>query len=325
MNEILNGILVTLVIADFFLLLGVILLFLILDAVEGGFDVNLEHPKARKWLRELFRPKATAILLALLGSVFSCWAADGEEPTLAATEAVHTNIASNVQTSKGWRRYHVIGEEGGTLKDASGKIADYLTGETVKASAAYCEDLAAAAHEGMTNALSQLYAVTNRISQFEGRIYIAGDLQASQERANIWCYIASETFTGREDVFNVWFSRELGNAPHMTFRYRTELGEEYVSGVWENWQITHDTNGFQRCHQITVTRPQTVGAITMRTDPYPKFGTPEGGFDFAKKVFYLTTDENTVTNLPWTGIWTNSTGRVLQWNNGIYMGEVEND
>lgn len=328
LNDIGQTLTVLLVIGDILLAAIVVVLLLILDAVEAGFDVNLDHPKVKKFLKVFGRGGGLIIAFLLMSTANVAF---GDEHLLGAgTEdedetSTTTNTVSNIETSLGWKRYHVLGEAGGTLKDKSGKIADYLTGQTMTAAAAYAGELAEAAHEGMTNALQRLYAVTNNLSRFEGRIYIAGDLMADQtERTNLWCYIAAEAYSEGKDIYHVWFSRELPSKPVMTFRYRTELGTEDVTGIWENWNSPVSTNGFEGCRKIVVERPSFVGRVTMRTDSYPKFGLEsQGGFDFAKGAFYLTTDENTVTNLPWTGVWTNSANKVFQWNNGIFCGEVE--
>ena len=328
LNDIGQTLTVLLVIGDVLLAAIVVVLLLILDAVEGGFDVNLEHPKVKRLLRYFGRGGGFIIAFLLMATAIVAY---GDEPLLGAGNedddetSTTTNTVSNIETSLGWRRYHVIGEAGGTVKDKSGTIADYLTGQTMASTASYAGEIAEAAHEGMTNALDRLYAVTNNMSRFQGKIYIAGDLMADQtERANIWCYIASEAYADGKDIYHVWFSRDLPSQPRMVFRYRTAIGTEEVSGIWENWNHPVSTNGFDGCRKIVVERPSFVGRVTMRTDSYPKLGTAsQGGFDFAKKVFYLTTDENTVTNLPWTGIWTNSANKVFQWNNGIFCGEVE--
>lgn len=234
-----------------------------------------------------------------------------------------TSVVSNVQTSRGWKRTFVIGEKGGTLLDASGRIADYQSGAAVEAAAAHLPEIMDAAHTGLTNSLAKLYAATNHIGEFTDRVFIAGDLQADSERANWWCYIANEARVGPDDVFYVWFSQDMPNPPRMVFRYRLDVG---VAEVEANWELpwsgnSYDCGDFRGCRKCSVPRPASVGNVTMRVNAYPRIGTDEGGVDFARKVFAFV--DGTVTNFPWTGLWTNSAGRVWQFNNGVYTGEVE--
>lgn len=237
-----------------------------------------------------------------------------------------TNIASNVQTARRWERWHVLGEEGGTLRDKSGSIADYATGVATEAAAAYLPEIVDGAHEGLTNALASLYAVTNHIGDFTERIYIAGDLQPDDtEATNFYAFVAAESYSGGTDTFWVWFSRELTSAPTMKWRYSTSLGEYWVEGEFEQpWDTSAATiNGFEGCHRCDVQRPSAVMGITMRANAYPRLGSPDEGIDFRRKRFFLTDAAESVTNLPWTGLWTNSLGRVHRWLNGLYLGEVE--
>ena len=266
------------------------------------------------------RIAAFALLLALAGAAL----ADGDGLALAATNAVTTNLVSNVQTAKGWRRYHVIGVEGGTLRDASGTIADYASGAAVEASAALLPEIAAAANEGLTNALARLYAVTNNIGNFTDRVYVAGDLSADDvERENFYAYVAGEAWDGVNDVLYVWFPAELPSAPRIKWRYTTSVGEYWVAGDFETpWDTkTYTVNGFEGCHKCVVARPREVCNITMRVNAYPQFGSEADGFDFARRRFALV--DGVATNLPWTGSWTNRAGVVHRWNNGVYLGVLD--
>lgn len=237
-----------------------------------------------------------------------------------------TNLVSNVQTAPRWERWHVLGKDGGTLLDKSGTIADYASGRAAEAAAAPLPEIAEGAHEGLTNALSMLYAATNHIHDFTERIYIAGDLQPDDtEVTNFYAFVAAESYANGVDTFWIWFSRALTSAPTMKWRYSTSLGEYWIEGEfeqpWDTAAVT--TNGFEGCHRCDVQRPSQIGNITMRANAYPRLGSPADGFDFRRKRFFLTDTTETVTNLPWTGLWTNSTGRVHRWFNGLYLGEVE--
>lgn len=242
----------------------------------------------------------------------------------AAADEDKTNVISNVQTVRSWKRYFVLGEANGTLKDASKTIADYLSGETLERTAEMLPQFIDAAHEGLTNALSTLYAVTNRVNDFTDRIYIAGDLEADDiERANFWTYIAAQSFDDGEDIFDVWFSSELHDPPRMTFRYSTDIGVENVAARWENWQTTRTVSGFENCHRCYVERPAFAAHAVMKANAYPRIGHPSEGFDWMRKTFFLTDEAHSVTNVPWTGLWTNSNNQVLSFINGIYVGVKE--
>ena len=270
--------------------------------------------------------RIASMALAALSLVAPCMA-DDDAPLLA-EEPAKTNIVSNTRLIKGWKRTFVLGEAGGTLRDASGTIADYARGAAIEASAERLPEIIEAAMEGMTNALASLYAVTNNITNITQRVYVAGDLAADDlERDNIYAYVAGEYWDGVSDWYAVWFSRELASPPEMQWRYTTEIGDWWVQGNWElPWSASAvEVGGFEGCHWCEVPRPADIAGITIRANAYPRFGAPEKPFDFARKRFYLTTGDGTVTNLPWSGLWTNAEQRVCQWINGVFMGEIADE
>ena len=242
------------------------------------------------------------------------------------TTNVVTNLVSEIRTVKEWKRTYIIGKEGGRLTDPTGTIADYATGAALAASARHSQTIMDGAYIGLTNALESLYAVTNNIGNFDNRIYLAGDLQPDDTaRSNLWCYIPKHSFTNGVDTFWVWYSHRLGNAPRMQFRYRTETAEELVDGVWEAENInqwsnqTYTVDGYEWCHKISTVRPQSVGNMVMNIGAYPRFGTEQGGFDFARKAFTIDNE------LPFTGAFTNVDGFVESYINGVFVGENEDE
>ena len=265
-------------------------------------------------------------IVALAALAATCGLAD-EDPLLAAGPVV-TNVVSNSRMVKGWRRTFVLGEAGGTLKDASGTIADYARGAAIEASAERLPEIVEAAFVGMTNALTGLYAVTNNITNIVQQVFVAGDLAADDlERDNLYAYIAGEYYDGASDWYAVWFNRELASPPEMQWRYTTEIGEWWSQGNWElPWSASAvEVNGFSGCHWCEVPRPADIAGITVRANAYPRFGAAEKSFDFARRRFFLTEGDGSVTNLPWSGIWTNAEQRVFQWINGVFMGEVADE
>ncbi len=256
-------------------------------------------------------------LAMILAAVLAC-AAFADEG-----ETVVTNYVSNTVSVRGWKRTFVLGKEGGGVADPTGQIAEYMQGAALIAGAQAVDEIVAGAQQGLTNALNELYAVTNNINHFTDRVYIAGDLEASATRSNLWCYVPKMHYDADTgvDTFWVWYSQELAQPPRMAWRYRTETGTYTASGVWEattdeEWgSMVYTVNGFAGCRKYMVARPAGVGKIVLNLHGYPRFG--NGDFDFGNNGFFVDGE------LPFTGYWENAEGKMERYVNGLYVGDED--
>lgn len=233
---------------------------------------------------------------------------------------------SNVQTVKAWTRTHVMGVPGGTLLDASGTLADAQRLAATQAMVAESSNLVAAANTGLTNALARLYAVTNRVSEFTGKLYLAADMDDDPDHENLQGVRVSEFETNGVIHYFVHYTRELAAPPKTLWRITAGGGNEWwAEGETATNNTLTNVLGYA-CYDIQVRRPAAAGNIVLRSHKFLKFGAegsplelPEAGLRIVK---------NGVTNTPYTGsvVFTNVTGAVTgivteSYNSG-FLGSV---
>jgi hypothetical protein len=182
---------------------------------------------------------------------------------------------SNVQTVKAWTRNPVMGDPvTGELRDTSGMIGDAQRVAAIDAAMSESTNMLIAARTGLTNGLASLYAVTNRISEFEGRIYIAADMDESEGYSNVWMSVGKEWTDGNTNV-NYWIysNYELATCPATIWDFEVSATEViYSQGEIQNeGNAVTNINGIAYYHVI-VPRPSGVGNVVMRTNKHLKVG-----------------------------------------------------
>lgn len=191
---------------------------------------------------------------------------------------------SNVETVKAWVRDPVMADlQTGELRDTSGQIVNGQRMAAVDAALMACTNLVVAANTGMTNALARLYAVTNRLSEFNGRIYLAADMDVEEGYSNIWITTGRE-WIDEEGAVNYWINSnyELATCPRTLWDFEvsptlviTAAGEPQNSG-----NVITNINGIAYYH-VKVARPSGVGNVVIRTHKHLKFGHATTPLDLA--------------------------------------------
>lgn len=182
---------------------------------------------------------------------------------------------SNVETVKAWTRDPVMADlQTGELRDTSGLIANGQRMAAMEAGLDACTNLVTAANAGLSNALTRLYALTNRISEFEGRIYIAADMDVDEGNSNIW-FTTGREWVDQDLAVNYWIncSHEISVFPETIWDFEVSPTEVvYVAGEAQNsGQPVTNINGIAYYH-IKVPRPQGVGNVVIRTNKHLKMG-----------------------------------------------------
>lgn len=214
---------------------------------------------------------------------------------------------SNVETVKAWKRTSVIGLPGGTLRDPTGTLADAQRLAAVQASADSATGIVAAAASGLTNALERLYAETNRISAFTGRLYLAADMDSDPGYSNVEAYVVSESVDTNGTLhYYVHYTRELEATPKTVWAFSEDSWNvSYSAGSAATNNSTTNVLGYA-CYDISVTRPAPLGNAILRTQKFLKFGAPGIPLDIPDAGIALICSG--VTNYPYTGsvTWTNA-------------------
>ena len=182
---------------------------------------------------------------------------------------------SNVETVKAWTRNPVMADTlTGELLDASGQIGE---GQRIAAAAAALEastNLVVASNAGLTNALAGLYAVTNRISGFNGRIYLAADMDEAEGNSNIWTSVGKEWVEPDGSVhYWIYSNFTLETCPRTIWDFEvspTEVIHAFGEIQNEGLSVTN-INGFAMYH-IRVPRPSGAGNVVIRTHKHLKTG-----------------------------------------------------
>ena len=201
---------------------------------------------------------------------------------------------SNVETVKAWVREPVMADlQTGELRDTSGQIADGQRLAAVDAAIEASTNLVVASNTGLTNALARLYAVTNRVSQFEGRIYIAADMDVEEGYSNIWITTGRE-WIDTEGAVNYWINSnyELATCPRTLWDFDvsptlviTAEGEPQNEG-----NVVTNINGIAYYH-VKVPRPSGVGNVVIRTHKHLKFGHSSTPLDLASSGMTINSAE----------------------------------
>ena len=218
---------------------------------------------------------------------------------------------SNVETVKAWKRTHVMGVPGGTLRDPTGSIADAqrlaATVESINASS----NLVSAAASGLSNALARLYAVTNRTAEFSGRIYLAADMEEDPGYENVWGAVVGETVETNGTLhYFCHYSRVLATPPRTRWSFNVAPDTVLWSdGVTSTNNATTNFNGYA-CYDIRVTPPAGVGNVVLRANKFMRIGAPGYPLDIADAGLRLI--RSGTTNDAYTGsvVYTNVVGAV---------------
>jgi hypothetical protein len=191
---------------------------------------------------------------------------------------------SNVQTVKAWVRNPVMGDvETGELRDTSGLIAEGQRAAAIEAALQQSTNLIASAHTGLTNALQSLYTVTNRISEFTGRIYIAADMDEDIAYSNVYLSVGKEWIEDTTNVhYWVYSNYELATCPATIWDFELSPTEiVYVDGQIQNsGNAVTNINGISYYH-IKVPRPTGAASVTIRTNKHMKIGHTSKPLDLA--------------------------------------------
>jgi len=191
---------------------------------------------------------------------------------------------SNVQTVKAWMRNPVMGDPvTGELRDTSGMIADGQRAAAIEAALQQATNLINAAHTGLTNALQALYAVTNRIEEFTGRIYIAADMDEAEGYSNIWVSTGREWVEDSTNIHYLIYSNyELSTCPETIWDFRLSQAEIVsVAGQIQNsGNAVTNINGISYFH-VKVPRPAGAANVVIRTHKHLKIGHNEKLLDLA--------------------------------------------
>lgn len=218
---------------------------------------------------------------------------------------------SNVQTVKAWKRTHVMGVTGGTLRDPTGTIADAQRFAATAESVAASSNLVSAAATGLSNALSRLYAATNRIGEFSGRIYLAADMEDDPGYENVWGAVVGETVETNGTLhYFCHYSRELAAPPRTRWSFDVAPGTVlWADGTAATNNATTNVNGYA-CYDISVAPPAGVGNVVLRANKFMLTGAPGYPLDISDAGLRLIRAGQ--TNEAFTGsvVYTNAAGPV---------------
>ena len=222
---------------------------------------------------------------------------------------------SNVETVRAWTRSPVMGDpQTGELRDTSGLIVDAQRVATVEAAIEESTNIVISARTGLTNAMARLLAVTNRISSYNGRIYIAADMDNDPGYSNLWSAVIAESQTTNGTIhYYCHYSRTLSAPPRTIWPFSFEDAPTvWVYGQAPTNNVTTNVLGYA-CYDISVQKPAAALNMTVRTHKFMKFGTPDIPFDIPAAGIVII--EGTTTN-------TFFSGTLVSTNAGIVTTEV---
>jgi hypothetical protein len=182
---------------------------------------------------------------------------------------------SNVETVKAWTRDPVMADLAtGELRDTSGQIAEGQRLASIESALEASTNLVIASNTGLTNALAALYAVTNRVSEFNGRIYLAADMDEAEGNSNIWMSVGREWVEPDGSVHYWLYSNfTLETCPRTIWDFEVSPTQViYAFGEVQNGGVAvTNVNGFAMYH-VRVPRPSGVGNVVIRTNKHLKTG-----------------------------------------------------
>ena len=226
---------------------------------------------------------------------------------LVAFSAFADTTNSNVQLVKSWQRHPVQADtQTGAIYDRSGQITPALRLQTQIAVLEHQAELIASAYTGLTNSLQRLYAATNRMNEFSGRLYIAADMDNDPAYSNFWAGVIGEAYdTNGDALYSVHFSQSMADAPETLWGVEVESGNiTYVPGISLNTNAVM-CSGYE-CWQYRVPRPSVASNITLRTHKFMKIGSPVKPLNLAPAGFRLI--EGNETNDLFTGTLVDTNG-----------------
>lgn len=220
---------------------------------------------------------------------------------------------SNVETVRAWRRTHVMGLPGGTLRDPTGTIAEGQRAAAAAALSGASSNIVSGAAEGLTNALERLWAVAAETNRFTGRLYLAADMEADPDCENIEAYVVAES-AGTGGLMHCYthYTRQLAEAPRTVWLFELAPGTVYwAPGAIDTNAPLTNVLGYA-CYDIRVQRPPQAGNMILRTHRFLGWGAPDTPLDVSDDGIEIVSGG--VTNRPYTGsvVFTNGQHEVTE-------------
>lgn len=221
------------------------------------------------------------------------------------TAAVTTNlvIVSAETNVLGLTRQALLNGGDGRVVDRSGTVVSYADAVAQKTVATNIQRIASATAQGITNALSALWNITNQIPSHAE--HVALYLPRATPADNLAGEVVDEGTNGTTDWQTVRYSQYLALAPHRQVNY-TYLGTTAtVECVWDTW------NPSSLVHRCSFPRPAAFRGVLINSRRHDTMGGAKG-FDFGSA---LVTVDGKAT---FTGPVTNAlTGDVWEFRNGV--------
>ena len=254
--------------------------------------------------------------------------------TIEAYSAEVTNYTAYASTSTVFRvpmkkTLHAMGMSDGTLYDPSPdqRLTRGITSATMTEMAKYSECIIDGAYEGMTNALTDFYSVTNNIEKWTNKVSICADMFPSAERTNIEAYITGLTTSknGETNIFYVHFNSTPLGKPKIKLSYAISTNESYEADVnIIGWPVAELKEGYDGYKSYCVI-PQAARGILLRMNPFLTFGSYSTPFQFSDAGFQFV--DGNLTNTTYTGWTTNWTPEGIvykRWKSGCYFSSTTN-
>lgn len=210
-------------------------------------------------------------------------------------------------------------EPTGEIYNDSGKVGSAAELAAADEAAESAADIAAAAHDNMTNQAERL--VVASASASTNALAIALVVRPETTRTNLTFYVVKTESDGVTDTQWVWCNWAIDFPPNRFLVYQTFGQCSTNKFEWDDWatvtNITINGRTWNGCHKGHVTRPSWAQSKSCLDLPNDTLGGPSG-FDFGDLT--LTVGGRT----PFTGFVTNNvSGEVLYFDQGFNKGNPE--
>lgn len=218
-------------------------------------------------------------------------------------------ILSDVAEALGLSRQALLDGGNGKVIDRSGKVVSFADVVALNVLATNLNQITKAAHDGMTEAVEELEAVTNQVPSHAEHITLY--LPSTSAPNNLMGEVISEGTDGVTDWQIVRYSQTLVIPPNRHIEYCYLDTVATVECVWDKW----DKGALE--HRCTFARPSVFQGKLIRSYAHDIFGGSKG-FDFGSALV-------TVDGKPtFTGVWTNSlTGAEYHFRNGVLQKQTK--
>ena len=223
-------------------------------------------------------------------------------------------IQSSNIVRRAWSRQPVMIDENGEISNDNGAVGEKASTDAIDELADNATEIANAAADAITNAMTIVYDKTNAMAR--ACVGIAVAIAPETDRTNICAFVVKTESDGTNDTQWVYYNKTILLKPIRHILYTDATHQDSVKVAWQNWttngvSLTYNGKTWNGVHVCTATRPTWAHGQSALDLPNDAWGGANG-------IDWGDCDIRVGGVSAYTGYITNGvTGAVIYFDNGF--------